>query len=80
MGFSGKWAIHPSQIEIINAAFSPTQDEIGRAQAILAALAEAGNAGRGACVVDGKMVDAASIRQAQGLIETATVLGLISAR
>ena len=76
MGLSGKWAIHPSQIDIINSAFSPTEAEIGRARTILSALDQAGGAGRGACVVEGRMVDAASIRQAQGLIETAKALGL----
>lgn len=77
LGFDGKWAIHPSQIEALNHAFSPRPDEIERARRILAALAEAESAGRGAVVLDGKMIDAASIRQAQGLMEKARRVGAL---
>jgi malyl-CoA/(S)-citramalyl-CoA lyase len=76
LGFEGKWAIHPSQIEALNAAFSPTPEEIGQAKRILAALAQAEGAGRGAAVLDGRMIDAASIRQAEGVVEKARRLGL----
>jgi malyl-CoA/(S)-citramalyl-CoA lyase len=75
LGFDGKWAIHPSQIEAINAAFSPRPDEIARAQGILAMLEAAQGAGRGAVVFEGKMIDAASIRQAQVLVEKARRVG-----
>ncbi len=76
MGFDGKWAIHPGQIETLNAAFSPSEAEIDKARRILAALEEASTAGRGAVVLDGKMIDIASIRQAQGLVEKARRIGL----
>lgn len=76
LGFDGKWAIHPTQIEPLNAAFSPRPDEIERARRILAALAEAEQAGRGAVVLDGKMIDAASIRQAEMMVEKARRVGL----
>ena len=76
MGFDGKWAIHPSQIDALNAAFSPSEAEIDKARRILAALEEASTAGRGAVVLDGKMIDIASIRQAQGLVEKARRIGL----
>jgi malyl-CoA/(S)-citramalyl-CoA lyase len=76
MGFDGKWAIHPSQIEPLNAAFSPSPAEIDKAKRILAALDEASAAGRGAVVLDGKMIDIASVRQAQGLVEKAQRIGL----
>jgi malyl-CoA/(S)-citramalyl-CoA lyase len=75
LGFDGKWAIHPSQIEPLNEAFSPRPDEIARAQAILASLAQAETAGRGAVVFEGKMIDAASIRQAEMLVEKARRAG-----
>jgi malyl-CoA/(S)-citramalyl-CoA lyase len=75
MGFDGKWAIHPSQIETLNAAFSPGPDEVSHAKAILGALSEAESQGRGAVVLDGKMIDAASIRQAEVLVEKARRLG-----
>ena len=76
MGFEGKWAIHPSQVDIINAAFTPRAAEIAQARRILAALAEAGRGGRGAAVLDGRMIDAASIRQAEVMVEKARRLGL----
>lgn len=76
LGFDGKWAIHPSQIEPLNEVFSPRPDEVLQAKRILAALAEAENAGRGAVVLDGKMIDAASIRQAEGLVAKAQRVGV----
>ncbi|WP_309092072.1 CoA ester lyase [Phenylobacterium sp.] len=76
LGFEGKWAIHPDQIAVLNEVFSPTADEIARARRILEALAEGERANRGAVAIDGRMVDAASIRQAQVLVEKARRLGL----
>jgi malyl-CoA/(S)-citramalyl-CoA lyase len=75
LGFDGKWAIHPSQIDALNEAFSPRPDEVERARRILASLAEAESAGRGAVVLDGKMIDAASIRQAEMMVEKARRVG-----
>lgn len=77
MGFEGKWAIHPAQVEAINAAFSPAASEIDHARRILAAMADGERAGRGAVVLDGRMIDAASIRQAEVLVEKARRLGLV---
>ena len=77
LGFDGKWAIHPSQIETLNEVFSPRPDEVLNAQRILAALSEAETAGRGAVVLDGKMIDAASIRQAEGLVAKARRVGAL---
>lgn len=63
MGFDGKWAIHPSQVPIINQAFTPAPDEIARAQRILDAYARADvEEGVGAMVIDDEMVDAATLR------------------
>ncbi len=72
LGFEGKWAIHPTQVEIINAAFSPSPEEVEHARAIMAALDEARAEGRGAITLHGRMIDAASIRQAQQLLEKAS--------
>ena len=71
LGFDGKWAIHPDQIAPINAAFSPRLEEVERARRILEAMESGAAAGRGAVVLDGKMIDAASIRQAEVLVEKA---------
>lgn len=75
MGFEGKWAIHPDQILALNEAFTPSAEEVDRARAILKALDEASAAGRGAVVLDGKMIDIASVRQAQGLVAKAARIG-----
>jgi citrate lyase subunit beta/citryl-CoA lyase len=60
LGFDGKWAIHPSQLEHLNAAFSPTAAELERARAVLAALERAEReGGSGAVALDGEMLDEA---------------------
>lgn len=68
LGAEGKWAIHPSQIELANEVFSPPAAEVDRARRIIEALREAQEQGRGAAAVDGKMIDAASERMAANLI------------
>ncbi len=75
LGCSGKWAIHPDQIEIINQVFSPALEEIARAEKILGAVKKTGP-DRGAIALEGKMVDQATIRLAKDLWEQAVHLGL----
>ena len=70
MGYEGKWAIHPSQIELAHEVFSPREAEVERAQRILDALEEAAAAGKGAAQLDGRMIDAASARMAENLVKT----------
>jgi citrate lyase subunit beta/citryl-CoA lyase len=70
LGYEGKWAIHPSQITLANEIFSPPPAEVERARRILAALDEAAAAGRGAAQLDGRMIDAASARMADNLVNT----------
>ena len=78
MGFDGKWAIHPSQVPVINAAFTPTNEEIARAQRILAAYAQADvEQGIGALVIDDEMIDAASLRVERQKLAIAHRAGLI---
>jgi citrate lyase beta subunit len=74
LGAEGKWAIHPSQVELANEVFSPPPAEVDRARRIVEALREAEAAGRGAAAVDGKMVDAASERMARTVIELAEAI------
>ncbi len=79
MGFDGKWAIHPSQIDVINTAFTPTPEEIQQAQHILDAYARAdADQGLGAIVIDDQMIDAAQLRIEWKKLAIARKAGLIS--
>jgi citrate lyase subunit beta/citryl-CoA lyase len=69
LGYEGKWAIHPSQIALANEMFSPPPAELERAKRILVALDEAARDGRGAAQLDGRMIDAASARMAQNVVQ-----------
>jgi citrate lyase subunit beta/citryl-CoA lyase len=68
LGCEGKWAIHPSQVELANEVFSPPEAEVARARSIIEELRKAEAAGLGAASLDGKMIDAASERMAQTVI------------
>jgi citrate lyase beta subunit len=68
LGIEGKWAIHPTQIELANDVFSPPEKEVDWARRTLKALKEAAEQGKGAVQVDGKMIDAASARMAENLV------------
>ena len=74
LGYEGKWAIHPSQIALANDVFTPPHAEVERARRILAALDEAARAGRGAAQLDGRMIDAASARMAQNVVQVAAAI------
>jgi malyl-CoA/(S)-citramalyl-CoA lyase len=69
LGGEGKWAIHPSQIELANQVFTPSDTEVERARRIIKAMEDAAAQGQGAVSLDGRMIDAASIRQAEVLLE-----------
>jgi citrate lyase subunit beta/citryl-CoA lyase len=71
IGFKGKFAIHPAQIDIINEVFSPSAAEIDYAQRVVAAFDEAARAGRGSTSLDGKVVDVPVVRRARVLLEVA---------
>jgi citrate lyase subunit beta / citryl-CoA lyase len=77
LGFDGKWCIHPSQIPIANQVFSPSQEEVERAQKTEAAYRAAEAAGTGAISVDGQLVDAAHMRHVQITLSRAAKAGLI---
>jgi len=68
-GFTGKLAIHPAQVPIINAAFTPSKDEVAHAEAVVAAFKSHPNAG--AVAVDGKMVDRPHLDQARRVLQRA---------
>ena len=71
LGCDGKWAIHPSQITLANEVMSPSEAEVTRAKRILEAMAQAAAEGKGAVSLDGRLIDYASIRQAEVLVEKA---------
>ena len=68
LGYEGKWAIHPSQIELANTVFTPSEDIAARTRRIVSAMQEAAAQGQGAVSLDGRLIDAASIRMAENLL------------
>jgi malyl-CoA/(S)-citramalyl-CoA lyase len=75
LGYEGKWAIHPSQIELANQVYTPSEAEVTRARRIMQAMEEAAKAGKGAVSLDGRMIDIASIRMAEALLAKAEQIG-----
>src|ERR1700691_1618624 len=69
LGYEGKWAIHPSQIALCNEVFTPSAAEIAKARRIIEAMEQAARDGRGAVSLDGRLIDYASIRMAEALLE-----------
>jgi citrate lyase beta subunit len=65
LGFDGKQCIHPGQLATVNAAFTPSEEEVARAAAMVQAYESAIAEGRGAASYQGRMIDAASLRMAQ---------------
>lgn len=76
LGFVGKWAIHPSQIEVANQIFSPSAAEVAYARKLDTAYAEALAQGIGAIAIDGKMIDVAVIRSLRNVIKKAELIGM----
>ena len=68
IGIEGKWAIHPSQIDLANKVFSPPETEVNKAKRILEELEKAAKEGKGAAQLDGRMIDAASARMAENIV------------
>jgi malyl-CoA/(S)-citramalyl-CoA lyase len=68
MGYDGKQVIHPAQIEVTQAAFTPTPEEVSQAQAMVSAMEEAEAQGLAAVSVNGKMVDYANVRMARRIL------------
>ncbi len=76
LGFTGKAAIHPGQIDWIHKGFAPDEKELVKARRIVAAAEEAEREGKGVVAVDGKMVDAPVVKRAHHLIELAKSCGM----
>jgi len=74
LGMVGKWAIHPRQIALANEVFTPSEAQLREAREILAAMKAAGVKGKGATVYKGRLVDIASIRQAEVIVLQAEMI------
>lgn len=74
LGCEGKWAIHPSQIAGANEVFTPSEKEVNKAQRILDAMEQAQKEGKGAVALDGKLIDIASIKQAEALVKQSELI------
>ncbi|HTV95255.1 MAG TPA: CoA ester lyase [Steroidobacteraceae bacterium] len=74
LGYEGKWAIHPSQIALCNEVFTPSAAEVDKATRIMEAMAQAAKEGRGAVSLDGRLIDYASIRMAEALLQKAQAM------
>ena len=71
LGCEGKWAIHPSQVEMANELFSPSEEDVTKAQRIIEAMEQALKEGKGAVALDGRLIDIASIKQAEVMVQKA---------
>ena len=76
VGFRGRFAIHPAQIDVINEVYSPSREQIGHALRVIEAFEEAAAMGRGSTSLDGKVVDVPVVKRAQALLEQARQMGL----
>ncbi|MBZ9606600.1 HpcH/HpaI aldolase/citrate lyase family protein [Clostridium estertheticum] len=77
LGFTGKAAINPRQIDTIHSVYAPTSEEVKYAKRVLEAMEEAEKEGKGVFSLDGKMVDAPVINRAKNTVELAKLLGII---
>ncbi|MEO0656385.1 MAG: L-malyl-CoA/beta-methylmalyl-CoA lyase [Pseudomonadota bacterium] len=74
LGMVGKWAIHPKQVALANAVFTPSEEAVTEAREILAAMEKAKANGEGATVYKGRLVDIASIKQAEVIVRQAEMI------
>ncbi len=71
LGCEGKWAIHPKQIDLANEVMGPSAADVEKAQRILDAMDQATREGKGAVSLDGRLIDIASIKQAEAMVKKA---------
>ena len=77
LGYDGKWAVHPSQVEVLNEVFSPAQDEFDRAEAILETYGRSLAEGRGAARFGDEMIDEANRKMAERTAARGRAAGMI---
>jgi malyl-CoA/(S)-citramalyl-CoA lyase len=75
LGMVGKWAIHPKQVALANEVFTPSDAAVAEAREILAAMEAAKAAGQGAATYKGRLIDIASMRQAEVIVRQAELIG-----
>jgi malyl-CoA/(S)-citramalyl-CoA lyase len=78
LGMVGKWAIHPKQVALANEVFTPSDAALSEAREILAAMEAAKASGQGAAVYKGRLVDIASMRQAEVIVRQAEIIAGVS--
>jgi malyl-CoA/(S)-citramalyl-CoA lyase len=74
LGMAGKWAIHPSQVALANEVFTPTAAAVAEAREIIAAMEAAKARGEGATTFKGRLVDIASIKQAEVIVRQSEMI------
>ena len=74
LGYTGKFAIHPAQVDIINETFSPAPEDIEYARQVVEAWNQAEEAGRGSLALDGRMIDVPVVKRAQNLLALAEAI------
>ena len=74
LGCEGKWAIHPSQVALANEVMGPPAKEVERARRVLEAMEQARKEGKGAVSLDGRLIDIASIKQAEAIVAKADMI------
>ena len=74
LGYTGKFAIHPAQLEIINETFSPSPEEVEYARRVVETWSQAEAAGRGSVALDGRMIDVPVLKRAQNLLSLAEAI------
>ncbi len=77
LGMVGKWAIHPKQVKLANEVFSPSAEAVAEAREILAEMEKANAAGMGAVTYKGKLIDQASMKQAEVIVRQAELVANI---
>lgn len=75
LGFTGKITIHPDQIDVVNAAFTPSAEEVAEAERLVQAMAEAQRQGRMAIAFEGRMIDVPHLTRARAILERARQIG-----
>ena len=78
LGCEGKWAIHPNQVDLANGVFTLPEEEVKKAKDIIDAMKKAQESGSGAATLNGKLIDAASIRQAEQIIHQTELIETLS--